>query len=69
MTKVRFKGPIGGFSGAMDGMVFADNGERYFSMLSPEDWRGAPPHRFEGSYALEADMRWTPVMISRPSAR
>jgi hypothetical protein len=28
MTKVRFKGPIGGFSGAMDGMVFADNGDR-----------------------------------------
>jgi hypothetical protein len=28
MTKVRFKSPIGGFSGAMDGMVFADNGER-----------------------------------------
>ena len=28
MAKVRFKGPIGGFSGTVDGMVFADNGER-----------------------------------------
>jgi hypothetical protein len=27
MTKVRFVGPIGGFSGAMDEMVFADYGE------------------------------------------
>ena len=35
------------------------DGERYFSMLSPEDWQGAPPHAFEGSYRLEADMRWT----------
>lgn len=26
MTKVRFVGPIGGFSGAMDEMVFADHG-------------------------------------------
>ena len=46
-----------------------DDGERYFSMLSPEDWRGAPPHRFEGSYLLEADMRWTPVMLSQPPRR
>jgi hypothetical protein len=28
MAKVRFKGPIGGFSGSVDGMIFADNGER-----------------------------------------
>jgi hypothetical protein len=33
----------------------------YFSMLSPADWGGAPPHAFEGSYRLEADMRWTPA--------
>jgi hypothetical protein len=35
------------------------DGERYFSMLSCADWNGAPPHTFEGSYRLEADMRWT----------
>ena len=34
-------------------------GGPYFSLLSPEDWRGAPPHPFEGSYRLELDMRWT----------
>jgi hypothetical protein len=30
-------------------------------MLSPEDWRGHPPHAFEGSYRLEPDMSWTHV--------
>lgn len=33
----------------------------YFSMLSPEDWQGHPPHSFKGSYRLEADMSWTPA--------
>jgi hypothetical protein len=35
-----------------------DDDERYFSMLSPEDWGGTPPHTYEGSYRLEADMSW-----------
>ncbi|MDZ7641863.1 MAG: DUF2452 domain-containing protein [Desulfurivibrio sp.] len=38
-----------------------DNGELYFSMLAPEDWRQGPPHEFQGSYRLEADMSWTPA--------
>jgi hypothetical protein len=33
----------------------------YFSMLSPGDWGGSPPHAFEGSYRLEADLSWTPA--------
>jgi hypothetical protein len=37
------------------------DGERYFSMLSCADWGDAPPHEYEGSYRLEADMRWTPA--------
>ena len=37
------------------------SGERYFSMLAPGDWGDAPPHRFVGSYRLEADMAWTPA--------
>lgn len=36
-------------------------GEPYFSLLSPADWRGSPPHPFEGSYLLGADLRWTAV--------
>lgn len=37
------------------------NGELYFSMLSPREWGGAPPHPFEGSFRLENDMSWTPA--------
>ena len=36
-----------------------NDGELYFSLLSCEDWAGSPPHAYEGSYRLEADMRWT----------
>lgn len=33
----------------------------YFSMLSPDEWGGKPPHEFVGSYRLENDMSWTPL--------
>jgi hypothetical protein len=36
-------------------------GEPFFSMLSPEDWRGQPPDEFLGSYRLEVDYSWTPA--------
>ncbi len=35
--------------------------ELYFSMLSPEEWGGAPPHPYEGSYRLEPDQTFTRV--------
>ena len=35
------------------------DGSHFFSMLSPADWRGEPPHPFLGSYRLEADYSWT----------
>lgn len=38
-----------------------DDGELYFSMLSPDDWNGKPPHSFEGSFRLENDMSMTPA--------
>lgn len=37
------------------------DGGRYFSMLSPDDWRGEPPHPYVASYRLEADYSWTPL--------
>jgi hypothetical protein len=37
------------------------NGTSFFSMLSPDDWRGNPPDEFLGSYRLEADYSWTPA--------
>ena len=35
--------------------------EGVLSLLSPADWRGRPPHRFEGSFRLESDGSWTPI--------
>ena len=52
MTKVRFKGPIGGFSGAMDGMVFADNGERCVAYIR----KGRKGEKSEAE--LERDENW-----------
>ena len=34
-------------------------GELYFSLLSPEDWHGQPPHDYQGGFRLENDMSWT----------
>jgi Protein of unknown function (DUF2452) len=38
-----------------------DDGELYFSMLSPQEWGGRAPHAYEGSFRLEADLRFTPA--------
>jgi len=35
------------------------SGQKYFSMLSPEEWGSSCPHEFLGGYRLEADMSWT----------
>lgn len=37
------------------------DGRTFFSMLSPPDWGGKPPHAFIGSYRLETDYAWTPA--------
>jgi hypothetical protein len=43
-----------------------DNGRCYFSLLSPEEWGGQPPHPYEGAYRLEADLSWTPAGEEAP---
>lgn len=45
------------------------NGELYFSMVSPDEWGGAPPHAFRGSYRLEGDQSWTPADEATPRKR
>jgi hypothetical protein len=35
--------------------------DAYFSLLSPTEWGGQPPHEFEGSYRLELDLSFTRV--------
>lgn len=32
-----------------------ENQMRYFSLLSPQDWKGSPPHQFLGKYRLRQD--------------
>jgi hypothetical protein len=34
-------------------------GVLYWSLLSPDDWAGQPPHAFRGSYRLESDQSFT----------
>lgn len=41
------------------------SGNKYFSMLSPDEWGGQPPHDYLGSYRLEADMSWSRLDTNR----
>jgi hypothetical protein len=42
----------------------------YFSMLSPDDWKGNPPDAFEGSYRVEVDLSFSSVEeVERRDAR
>lgn len=41
------------------------DGELYFSMLSPDEWGGTPPHVFEGSYKVEIDSSLRPLEDAR----
>lgn len=50
-AKCNFEKQIGGIY-----HLYEKNGnEIYFSILSPNDWGGNPPHKFLGSYCLEKD--------------
>jgi hypothetical protein len=35
--------------------------DAYFSLLSPAEWGGQPPHPYDGSYRLELDLSFTRV--------
>jgi len=37
------------------------SGQRYMSILSPQEWGLSMPHEHVGSYRLEYDQSWTPV--------
>ncbi len=45
-----------------------DDGDSYLSMIAPEQWRGGPPHRFLGSFRLQADMSWVAADAPAPPA-
>ncbi|MBX3250519.1 MAG: DUF2452 domain-containing protein [Myxococcales bacterium] len=41
----------------------------YWSMVSPDEWGGEPPHPYRGSFRLEADQSWTRVDEGEGQAR
>lgn len=47
------------------------DGELYFSMISPDEWSGGPPHVFEGSYKVDFDLSLRPLgdERARPDGR
>ncbi|PIK41693.1 hypothetical protein BSL78_21459 [Apostichopus japonicus] len=45
--------------GHMYYLYLRDSGQRYFSILSPDEWGSSCPHEFIGAYRLEHDMTWT----------
>ena len=46
-----------------------DDGERWFSLLAPEEWLRPQPQTFEGSFRLELDMSFTRVDLSDEEPR
>jgi hypothetical protein len=38
-----------------------DSGQKYLSIISPEEWGAACPHVYISSHRLEYDMSWTPI--------
>ncbi|XP_064598980.1 uncharacterized protein C1orf50 homolog [Liolophura sinensis] len=38
-----------------------ESGQKYFSLLSPQEWGPSCPHDFVAAFRLESDMSWTPV--------
>jgi len=38
-----------------------DSGQKYLSIISPQEWGPSCPHEFISSHRLEYDMSWTPI--------
>ena len=36
-----------------------ESGQKFFSLISPEEWGSSCPNKFLGSYRLEHDRSWT----------
>lgn len=37
------------------------SGQKYFSIISPQEWGASCPHPFIGAFKLQHDMSWTPI--------
>ncbi|XP_012678045.1 uncharacterized protein C1orf50 homolog [Clupea harengus] len=47
--------------GNMYYLYLRESGQRYFSIVSPQEWGSSCPHKFLGAYKLQYDMSWTPI--------
>lgn len=47
--------------GTMYYLYRRSNVQRYFSLLSPNEWGSSCPHEYLGGFKLEHDMSWTPI--------
>lgn len=47
--------------GNMYYLYMRESGQRYFSIISPQEWGPSCPHKFLGAYKLQYDMSWTPL--------
>ncbi|XP_035243304.1 uncharacterized protein C1orf50 homolog [Anguilla rostrata] len=47
--------------GNMYYLYMRESGQRYFSIISPQEWGPGCPHKFLGAYKLQYDMSWTPL--------
>jgi hypothetical protein len=50
-------------------LYLKDDGERWFSLMAPEEWIGAQPQTFEGTFRLEIDMSFTRVDVVEDEPR
>ncbi len=48
-------------AGGVYHLYLKEDGERWFSLMAPEEWIRPQPQCFEGTYRLEADMSFTRV--------
>ena len=47
--------------GTMYYMYERESGQKYMSILSPQEWGASCPHEFVGAYKLEYDQSWTSI--------
>lgn len=56
-------------AGGIYHLYLKDDGERWFSLMGPDEWTRPQPQTFEGTYRLEADMGFTRVDVVEDAPR
>lgn len=56
-------------AGGVYHLYLKDDGERWFSLMGPDEWIRPQPQTFEGSYRLESDMSFTRIDVIEAEPR